>query len=116
MMTLADYSHHSANLGSFIMGMVKADYDMIKRSMSDSVSVPQLYSCNAMFNETKSIAMKAGALGCSYTGNGPAVFALFDNSLYAEEFVSKALELYKRNKVEAVVVVSSIDSEGAILL
>ncbi len=116
MMTLADYSHHSANLGSFIMGMVKADYDMIKRSMSDSVWVSQLYSCNAMFNETKSIAMKAGALGCSYTGNGPAVFAVFDNSLYAEEFVAKALELYRSNKVEAVVVVSGIDNEGAILL
>jgi len=65
----------TANLAGFISGCYTNDLDMIRASFEDVVIEPQRQALIPGFSEVRQSAMRAGALGCSISGAGPAVFA-----------------------------------------
>lgn len=64
------------NLGGMVAGLMKSDYELIGRSLEDVVAEPYRSSLIPHFYSVKQAALQAGALGCSISGAGPAVFAL----------------------------------------
>ncbi|MCL4146068.1 UNVERIFIED_CONTAM: hypothetical protein GTU68_038892 [Idotea baltica] len=64
------------NLGGMIAGLMKSDYELIGRSLQDVIAEPYRSKLIPGFYEVKQAALNAGALGCSISGAGPAVFAL----------------------------------------
>lgn len=64
------------NLGGMIAGLMKSDYELIGRSLQDVIAEPYRSSLIPHFYEVKQAALNNGALGCSISGAGPAVFAL----------------------------------------
>ncbi|GAB4428953.1 MAG: homoserine kinase [Bacteroidia bacterium] len=64
------------NLGGMIAGMMQSDFALISRSLVDVIAEPYRASLIPAFYEVKQAALDAGALGCSISGAGPAVFAL----------------------------------------
>ena len=52
------------------------DYELIGRSLHDVIAEPYRSALIPNFYAVKQAALKAGALGCSISGAGPAVFAL----------------------------------------
>lgn len=109
---LAEMVRQSANLGSFIIGMHLGDLDLIGRSMHDHIIEPQRKHLIPFFEEVQTIALSLGALGCSISGAGPAIFALCQEKLKASEISSAMLEVYTRNKLQARSFVGSINHEG----
>jgi homoserine kinase len=97
----------SANTAGFMVALLKGDYDLMKRSMSDLLAEPKRMQLIPGFDAIKIAAMDAGAVGCGIAGSGPSVFALCrgeatarivamamqaefsDIGLYNEAFVSK---------------------------
>jgi len=73
--TRSDYVWQSANLAGFISGCYSNDLDMIRDSFNDVIIEPQRHSLIPGFKDVQRAAMSAGALGCSISGAGPAVFA-----------------------------------------
>lgn len=73
--TRSDFVWQSANLAGFISGCYSNDLEMIRDSFDDVIIEPQRQSLIPGFKEVKRGAMSAGALGCSISGAGPAVFA-----------------------------------------
>jgi homoserine kinase len=71
----SDYVWQSANLAGFISGCYSNDLDMIRESFNDVIIEPQRHSLIPGFKDVQRAAMSAGALGCSISGAGPAVFA-----------------------------------------
>ncbi|MGH8150269.1 MAG: homoserine kinase, partial [Steroidobacteraceae bacterium] len=72
---LSDFVWQTANLAGFISGCYTDDLDMIRASLEDVVIEPQRQALIPGFAAVRQAAMDAGALGCSISGAGPAVFA-----------------------------------------
>lgn len=72
---LSDFVWQTANLAGFISGCYTDDLDMIRASFEDVVIEPQRQALIPGFRDVRSAAMRAGALGCSISGAGPATFA-----------------------------------------
>lgn len=65
----------TANLAGVVAGCCTGDLALIARSMRDVLVEPHRASLIAGFAAVQGAAMVAGALGCSISGGGPAVFA-----------------------------------------
>ena len=71
----SDFVWQSANLAGFISGCYSNDLEMIRDSFNDVIIEPQRHSLIPGFKDVQRAAMSAGALGCSISGAGPAIFA-----------------------------------------
>lgn len=73
--TLSDFVWQTANLAGFISGCYSGDLEMIRDAFEDVVIEPQRAALIPGFKTVRAAAMSKGALGCSISGAGPAVFA-----------------------------------------
>ena len=64
------------NVGGLVAGFMKEDYGLIGRSLQDVIVEPYRAKLIPHFYEVKNKALENGALGCSISGAGPAVFSL----------------------------------------
>jgi len=72
---LRTFVWQTANLAGFISGCYTDDLDMIRASFEDVVIEPQREALIPGFQQVRRAALQAGALGCSISGAGPAMFA-----------------------------------------
>jgi homoserine kinase len=72
---LSDFVWQTAHLAGFICGCYTDDLDLIRASLEDVVIEPQRAALIPGFREVRRGALDAGALGCSISGAGPAMFA-----------------------------------------
>jgi len=66
----------SANTAGFMVALIRGDYELMKRSMSDLLAEPYRMQLIPGFDDIKNAAMLTGAVGCGISGSGPSVFAL----------------------------------------
>lgn len=111
---LKDMVTQTGNLAGLIQGLYQSDFPLIRRSMKDVVIEPQRSPRVPGFNSMQDAAMQAGALGCSISGSGPSVFALFENSLQAENGGEAMMRVMQDIKQEATLYLSRVNMEGAI--
>jgi homoserine kinase len=81
---LADSVRQWANLGALVHGLHVGDFDLISRSLEDSIAEPRRAPLVPGLAAIKSAATGAGALGCSLSGSGPSLFALCRDRAIAE--------------------------------
>jgi homoserine kinase len=72
---LSEFVWQTAHLAGFICGCYTDDLDMIRTCFEDVVIEPQRATLIPGFRDVRRGALEAGALGCSISGAGPAVFA-----------------------------------------
>ncbi len=111
---LTDHIQQSANLGGLVAGLFNSDLDLIARSMEDLIIEPQRAGLIPNFYEVKDAARKAGALGCSISGAGPAIFALSPNTLVAEEVGIAMEKAFADRKISSQIFQSGINPQGAV--
>jgi len=73
---MKDYIKQSSLLATFIAGLYKKNYRLLRESLQDTIIEPQRSDFVPGFYQIKEEAMNAGALGMSFSGSGPALFAL----------------------------------------
>ncbi len=110
--SLADGIKQWGNVGGLIAGLFKNDYDLIGRSLEDHIVEPIRSILIPGFNEVKSSALKAGALGSGISGSGPSIFALSKGKETAKQVAKAMKEVYKNVGIEYEVHVSKINTEG----
>lgn len=66
---------HSRNMASFVAGCATGDLDLVASGLRDIFIEPQRASLLPELAAVQVAAMEAGALGCSFSGSGPSVFA-----------------------------------------
>ena len=104
----------SANLGAFVMGMQNSDLNLIRRSMEDLIIEPQRRHQIPHFSAVQQVAIERGALGCSMSGAGPAIFALCQEKLQAQGISEAMQKVYDDNGLEAISFVAGISHEGVV--
>lgn len=103
----------SANLGAFIQAVYQTDLGLFARSLEDHIAESCFGKSIPLFSEIKSAALKNNALGCSVAGHGSGIFAIFKNSLEAEQGALAMQAVYDNAGIKNSVIVSSVDLEGA---
>jgi homoserine kinase len=70
---------HSRRLAAFTAGCATNNLDLVRFGLEDVVIEPQRHHLLPVLPEIKKAALGAGALGCSFSGSGPSVFAWVRN-------------------------------------
>jgi homoserine kinase len=114
---LADAVRQWANLGALVDGLHRGDFSLISRSLEDFIAEPRRASLVPGLAAIKRAALDAGALGCSLSGSGPAIFALCANPEAARR-VAGAMTVAVRAEIggDVQTYVSPIASQGARVL
>src|SRR5205807_6056414 len=73
---LGDAIKQWANLGALVDALHRSDFDLLSRSLEDSIAEPRRAPLVPGLAAIKQAAVDAGALGCSLSGSGPSLFAL----------------------------------------
>lgn len=100
------------NLGGLIAGLFQNDYELIGRSLQDHIVEPIRSILIPAFDQIKTNAVKAGALGSGISGSGPSIFALSKGEENAEKVATSMKETYKNIGVDFDIHISKVNSEG----
>ena len=103
-----------ANLGALVHALHTSDFDLLARSLEDSIAEPRRAPLIPGLANIKKAATDAGALGSSISGSGPSVFALCRDRATADRVaVAMTAAVAKEIGGESQVYVSPISSRGA---
>ena len=72
---MATAVEHSRRLAAFVAGCASGDLGLIRTGLDDLLVEPQRAHLLPALAPVKAAARAAGALGCSFSGSGPSVFA-----------------------------------------
>jgi homoserine kinase len=103
----------TANLAGVVAGCCTGDLPLIARSMRDVLVEPHRASLIPGFAEVQGAAMGAGALGCSISGGGPAVFAWCAGEKIAEAVRAAMVSAFVRSGTAAEGWSSPVNGPGA---
>ncbi|HEX8359762.1 MAG TPA: homoserine kinase [Longimicrobium sp.] len=103
----------TANLAGVVAGCCTGNLALVARSMTDVLVEPHRASLIPGFADVQGAALAAGALGCSISGGGPAVFAWCDGDEAAESVRAAMVAAFARHDVSAEGWVSRVDGPGA---
>src|SRR3954463_14090195 len=85
---LGDAIREWANLGAFVDALHRSDFDLLSRSLEDTIAEPRRAPLVPGLAAIKQAAVAAGALGCSLSGSGPSIFALCRDRATADRVAS----------------------------
>ncbi len=109
---LKDYVKQSANLAAFIAALYTNDVSLFQKSLNDILIEPQRALFVPGFYKIKAAALNAGALGVSFSGSGPSLFALAHPENAAE--ICKAMQdQLKKENINSDAWITSISKAAA---
>ncbi len=104
------------NVAGLIAGLMTPDYDLISRSLVDVIIEPIRSILIPQFDDVKNAAIDNGALGCSISGSGPAMFAL-SKDLETAKKVGKAMQKgFSLVNIDSECYVSTINQNGPLII
>lgn len=110
------YIEQSGNLGGFITGLFRSDYELIGRSLRDVIIEPQRAQLIPHFYQVQDAAFIAGALGCSISGAGPSIVAMCRGESGAEMVAAAMQRVFTDAGIASELYVSAINHTGAIAI
>ncbi len=110
---LKEYVQQSANLASFIVSLYENNISLLQKSLTDVLIEPQRSSLVSGFYEVKAAALKAGALGVSFSGSGPSLFAFAATQQNAIEVGNTMQIAFANEKIASDIYVDQISKNGA---
>jgi homoserine kinase len=113
---MQDVIRQSANAASFMVGMMRGDFELIGRSVNDLLAEPRRTQLIPGFEEAKRSAMGNGAIGFGISGSGPSVFALCRGEQTAGILSGVIKEAFSFAGLESETMISSLNSPGAYIL
>ena len=112
--SLHDAVKQWANLGAFVHALHTSDFDLLSRSLEDTIAEPRRAPLVPGLALIKRAAADAGALGSSLSGSGPSLFALCRGDDTAAR-VAAAMTTAVKTHIggEPQVYISRISGQGA---
>ena len=100
------------NLAALVASLHSGDLALMGRSLCDVVAEPVRASLIPGFDGVKEAALAGGAIGCSISGSGPAVFALTATTAQATAVGQAMQEAFAAVGLRSVSYVSEIGTSG----
>jgi len=76
---LAEALAFAQNLAGFVHALASGDRELLRRCLRDVLAEPRRASLVPGFRAAQAAALEAGALGCTLSGSGPALFAVAES-------------------------------------
>lgn len=109
---LKDAVRNWSNLGALVAALARGDYNLISRSLDDTIIEPVRKSFIPKFDAVKAASLTAGALGGGISGSGPSIFMLSTTNEIAKSVEDAMRHVYSATGIEFNTYVSSIRPEG----
>ena len=103
---------HARRIAAFAAGCAISDEALIRAGMEDVLVEPQRRVLLPALSDVQSAARRAGALGCSFSGSGPSVFA-WAFKADADAVQAAMAQAFARAGLPARAYRAAIDSPGA---
>jgi homoserine kinase len=110
---MQDVIRQSANTAAFMIGMIREDYELLSRSMTDLLAEPKRTQLIPGYDAAKQAALDSGALAFGISGSGPSVFALCKGESVAEDVAGTIRKAFYLSGLGSDIIVSSLNSPGA---
>lgn len=111
--TLSDHIQQSTNLAGFLTALYTNDMALLQRSLKDVIIEDQRAAFVPGFKKIQTAAIAAGAMGMSFSGSGPSLFAFAETKRIAEEVSQAMLAVLKAENVAADVWITTISKNAA---
>ncbi len=105
----------SANLGALVLALERSNFTLLRESLQDHVIETQRAHLIPGYYDVRDAGYRAGVIGCGISGSGPAMFALSQNSLTAENAGEAMQKAFAVQKVESQCIVTKISAVGTVL-
>jgi homoserine kinase len=102
-----------ANTAAIVAAVATGDLALLGRAIDDRIAEPPRAVLVPGFPEAKRAALRAGALGCSFSGSGPTMFAICPDAAVARMVAEAMAAAFAAQGLEATGWVSAIRAEGA---
>lgn len=110
---LHEHVGQAGRLAGVIAGCYTGDLELIGRTLEDILVEPRRAGLVAGFGSVKAAAMAGGALGCSFSGAGPSLFAWCDGAAAGNAIREGMIEAFASAGVESRGWVSPVGAPGA---
>jgi homoserine kinase len=101
-----------ANVGGLVSGLFTNNYKLISNSLVDVIVEPFRKSLIPFFDDVKTSAVEAGALGAGISGSGPTIFALCKGDDSAKKVYKSIEATYKEIGIDFEMFISKVNSQG----
>jgi homoserine kinase len=112
---LKDAIRQWGNVAGLVAGFIKADYDLIGRSLEDVIIEPVRSILIPGFDEVKRRSKEAGALGGGISGSGPSIFMLSKDEATANNVAAEMKDVYNKVGIDFHIHVTTINKEGIVI-
>ncbi len=102
----------SVNIASLAVGLMKGDYDLIKKSIKDKVAEPYRKKLIPYFSEVKDLVEQSDSYGFSISGSGPTLFAFYKDQNEAHKVGLESVKFYNEKNIKTDYFVSKINNDG----
>ncbi|MFO8098090.1 MAG: homoserine kinase [Salinibacter sp.] len=111
-----DATAQMAHLGAFVAGCFQDDPALVSRALHDRIAEPHRATLVSGFADVQAAAREAGALGSSFSGAGPTLFAWCDGATAAEQVCAAMTEAFADHDVATEAWKTSVSAQGAHVL
>lgn len=111
--TLQSYVQQSRHLATFIAGLYRNDITLLKRGLQDVLIEPQRAKLLPCFYQVKKAALDFGAIAASFSGSGPSMFALAENTNQAKQIASQMQAAFWQENIASDYWITAISEQGA---
>lgn len=102
------------NVSGLTAGLISGDANLIGRSINDIIVEPVRAALIPQFNAVKQAALAAGAVGCSISGSGPAMFAATPSLIVAKQVAMAMTQTFaEKASVKSKAYISRANLQGA---
>jgi len=109
---LKDAIRQWGNIAGLVTGFMKADYELIGRSLHDVIIEPVRSILIPGFDEVKIKCKEAGALGGGISGSGPSIFMLSRDKKTASAVEQVMKDIYTKIGIAYNTYVTTINKKG----
>jgi homoserine kinase len=106
---------HGRRIAAFVAGCATSNLELVRAGLEDVLVEPQRQCLLPALPLVKAAAIAAGALGCSFSGSGPSVFAWVEDRR-ADAAVQAMAWALKECGIESVAYRAPIASDGVRVL
>lgn len=110
------FNQQIANMGTLVSALYKEDWEMMARSLVDVVIEPQRARLIPFLSQVKKAAYNAGALTCSISGAGPAIFTFAKGKEQIDAIGEAMKAVLLELNIPHDLHISKINQKGSIIL
>jgi homoserine kinase len=114
--TLAETVGFAQNLAAFVYALESGDRDLLRRCLRDPLAEPHRAPLVPGFRAAQAAALASGALGCTLSGSGPAMFAVAPSVEQAREIANILQSALLDAGLTSEVRLCGLDHQGARIL